>query len=102
MSLESCYSPSINGEHNLCRGAEGFINGRIRESAGITAKVLEVLKDLPLWLLIGLALSCGFLLFVPAIAASVPAIGDRWIVIAGVVIGALAIARGVGVLFLAQ
>jgi hypothetical protein len=68
------------------------------ESVGTTAKVLEVLKDLPLWLLTGLAVSAGVLLLIPAFAASVPGVARPWIIVAGVVFGVLAVARAIGAL----
>ena len=70
----------------------------VGEGAGITTRTLEVLKDLPLWLLVGLAVASGLLLFLPAIAASVPAVARPWIVVAGVVFGVLALARALGTL----
>src|SRR2546426_5971896 len=63
-----------------------------------TTKMREVRKALPLWLLIGLAVASGLLLFFPAIAASVPAVARPWIVLAGVVFGVLALARALGTL----
>jgi hypothetical protein len=68
------------------------------EGAGITTKTLEVLKDLPLWLLIGLAVASGLLLFFPPIAALAPAVARPWIVVLGVVFGVLAVARATGAL----
>lgn len=70
------------------------MNG-VREGASAAAKVLEVLKDLPLWILIGLTLSAGALLFVPVIAQSVAPMRP-WIMIAGIVSACLAFARGTG------
>ncbi|MBZ5493867.1 MAG: hypothetical protein LAO76_23350 [Acidobacteriia bacterium] len=70
----------------------------VEESAGTTAKILEILKDLPLWLLFGLAISAGALLLFPGIAASVPATARPWIIVGGVVFAALAVARGIGIL----
>jgi hypothetical protein len=70
----------------------------VGEGAGITTRTLEVLKDLPLWLFIGLAVACGLLLFFPAIAISVPAVAHPWIDLAGVVFGVLALARAIGAL----
>jgi hypothetical protein len=70
----------------------------VQEGAGTAAKVLEVLKDLPLWLLFGLTISAGTLLFVPSIAALGPAIARPWIIVAGVVFGSLTVARGTGIL----
>jgi hypothetical protein len=68
----------------------------VGESAGAAAKVMEVLKDLPLWLFVGLAASAGVLLWVPAITVSVPAGVRSWIVVGGVVFGVLATARVIG------
>jgi hypothetical protein len=57
------------------------------EGAGITTKMLEGLKDLPLWLLGGLAVASAVLLSFPSIAASLPIVARPWIVIAAVVFG---------------
>ena len=70
----------------------------VEEGAGVTTRMLEVLKDLPLWLLSGLAVAAGVLLVIPKIAASLPTGARPWIVIAGVVFGVLALARGLGIL----
>src|SRR5258708_2929482 len=70
----------------------------VGEGAGATAKVLEVVKDLPLWLLTGLALSAGGLLWVPWFAPSVPALARPWIMMAGVVCGILAGVRAIALL----
>lgn len=71
----------------------------VRESAGTTTKLLEVLRDLPLWLMSGLAVSAGVLLFIPALAVSVPPIARPWIIVGGVVCLVLALARAIGLLF---
>jgi len=42
------------------------------QTAGIATKIIEALKDLPLWLLTGFAASAGVLLWVPSFAASLP------------------------------
>ncbi len=68
----------------------------VGEGAGATARVLEVLKDLPLWVLIGLAGSAALLLFVPVITASVPKSTRPWIVLVGVVCAGLSTARATG------
>jgi hypothetical protein len=70
----------------------------VGEGAGIATKALEVVKDLPLWLLTGLAISAGVLLFLPAVALSIPAIARPWILCTGVVFGVLAASRGIAVL----
>ncbi len=70
----------------------------VGESAGATAKILEVLKDLPRWLLIALAGAEGLLLFVPTIATAAPAGARPWVVLMGVVSGALAATRALGLL----
>ena len=62
----------------------------VGESAGAAAKLVEVFKELPLWVFMGLAASAGVLLWVPAIAVSVPAGVRSWIVVGGVVCGLLA------------
>jgi hypothetical protein len=68
----------------------------VEQSAGAATKALEVLKDIPLWLLSGLAISAGILLSIPGLI-SVPA--RPWVVSAGVVFGVLAVARAVAMLF---
>src|SRR5277367_2759449 len=70
----------------------------VGESAGTTAKLLEVLKDLPLWLLSGLAISAGVLLLIPTFAVSVPSVARPWIIVGGVVCAVLALARAIGIL----
>jgi hypothetical protein len=70
----------------------------VGEGAGATAKVLEVLKDLPLWLLAGIAGAAGLLLFVPTFAAAAPVGARPWVALGGVVFLSLAIARAVGLL----
>ena len=69
----------------------------VGEGAGTTAKVLEVLKDLPLWLLSGLAVS-AVLLLIPIFAVSLPSVARPWIIVGGVVCAVLALARAIGVL----
>jgi hypothetical protein len=70
----------------------------VGESAGTTAKLLEVLKDLPLWLLSGLAISAGVLLLIPTFAVSVPSVARPWIIVGGVVCAVLALVRAIGIL----
>ena len=72
------------------------MNG-VGEGAGAAAKVLEVLKDLPLYIFVGLALAAGGLLFLPSIAQSVPASAHPWILIGGIVSASLAFARAAGI-----
>jgi hypothetical protein len=66
----------------------------VEETAGATAKTLEVLKDLPLWLLAGLAISAAVLVKVP----SLPTSARPWVIIAGVVFGVLTAVRGAALL----
>lgn len=75
-----------------------FMMTGVGESAGTAAKVLEVLKDVPLWLLSGLSVSAGVLLWIPALAVSVPTTAHPWIIIGGVIFAVLATARSVGLL----
>ena len=70
----------------------------VGEGAGIATKALEVVKDLPLWLLTGLAVSAGILLFLPGVAPSIPGVARPWILITGVVAAVLAASRGIAVL----
>jgi hypothetical protein len=39
----------------------------VERSAGAATKALEVLKDIPLWLLSGLAVAAGLLLWIPGL-----------------------------------
>lgn len=68
----------------------------VEQSAGAATKALEVLKDVPLWLLSGLAAAAGLLLWIPGL---VPLALRPWIIGAGVTFGVLAIARAVAMLF---
>jgi len=68
------------------------------QTAGTATKILEVLKDLPLWLLIGLAASAGVLLWIPPFAASLPPAIRPFVVIAGVMFGVLAVVRTIALL----
>ncbi|HXM92817.1 MAG TPA: hypothetical protein VOA64_00960 [Candidatus Dormibacteraeota bacterium] len=68
------------------------------QTARIATKIIEVLKDLPLWLLIGLAASAGVLLWIPPFAASLPPAIRPFVVIAGVIFGVLAVVRATALL----
>src|SRR5437667_4713957 len=68
------------------------------EKAESAAKILQGLQDLPLWVFAGLTTSAAILLWIPAIAAFVPAYVRPWIVMAGVICGSLAGARAIGIL----
>jgi hypothetical protein len=68
------------------------MNG-IGEGTQGVAKVLDVLRNLPLWLFVGLATGAGVLLGVPQIAQALPTSLRPWIVITCVVSAALAIAQ---------
>src|SRR6266478_1192751 len=70
----------------------------VEKTAGTATKVLEVLKDLPLWLLTGLATSGGVLLWVPSLAASLAPAIRPFVVIAGVIFGVLAFVRAIALL----
>jgi hypothetical protein len=65
----------------------------VEPNVGAATKALEVLKDLPLWLLAGLAVAAGTLLWAPWFAAALPASFRAWVLIGGVVFGVLALAR---------
>ena len=68
----------------------------VEQSAGAAAKALEVLKDIPLWLLSGLSISAAILLAIPGL---IPLPARPWVMRASVVFGVLAIARAVAMLF---
>src|SRR6266436_954208 len=70
----------------------------VEQSAGAATKALEILKDLPLWLMAGLAIAAGALVWVPCFAAALPAGFRPWVTIAGVVFGVLAVARTIALL----
>jgi hypothetical protein len=61
--------------------------------SGEPAKLLEVVKDLPPWLLAGLFLVAGILLRFPPLAVLLPGPFRPWIVFGGVVSGALTVDR---------
>jgi hypothetical protein len=65
----------------------------VEQTAGIATKIIEVLKDLPLWLLAALAASAGVLIWIPPFAASLPLAIRPLVVIGGVIFGVMAIAR---------
>jgi len=62
----------------------------VEQSAGAATKALEVLKDVPLWLLSGLAVAAGLLLWIPGL---VPLAIHAWFAGGGLTFGVLAIAR---------
>lgn len=53
----------------------------VEPNVGAATKALEVLKDLPLWLLAGLVVAAGTLLWVPWFAAALPANFRPWVLI---------------------
>jgi hypothetical protein len=68
----------------------------VEQSAGAAAKALEVLKDVPLWLLGGLAVAAGVLMWMPGL---VPLPIRPWFIGGCVVFGTLAGARAIAMLF---
>lgn len=68
----------------------------VEQSAGAATKALELLKDLPLWLLSGLAVAAGVLLWIPGI---LPLAVRPWLIGGSVTFGVLAAARGTALLF---
>lgn len=70
----------------------------VEQATQTAAKTLEVLKDVPLWLLTGLAIAAGVLLWVPRFAASLQSAIRPFVVIAAVVFGVLAVVRAVALL----
>ena len=68
------------------------------QTAGAATEILKVLKDLPLWLLTGLAASAGVLLWVPPFAASLPTVIRPFVVTAGAILGVLTVARTIALL----
>lgn len=68
----------------------------VEQSAGAATKALEVLKDVPLWLLSGLAAAASVLLRIPGLLP----LGVRsWVIGGGVTFGILAAARAIAMLF---
>jgi hypothetical protein len=67
----------------------------VEQGAGAATKALEVLKDIPLWLLSGLAISAGILLWIPGL---LPSSIRPWIIGGGVTFGVLAAARATAML----
>lgn len=68
----------------------------VEQSAGAATKALAVLKDLPLWLLCGLAVAAGILLRIPSLVT--PPIRP-WLIAGGITLGVLAVARAIAMLF---
>jgi hypothetical protein len=68
------------------------------EGVASAAKGLQVIKDLPLWVLAGLAIAALALLFVPGITSTVPGVAKPWIIMAAVLFGALGAARAAALL----
>lgn len=67
----------------------------VEQGAGAATKALEVLKELPLWLFSGLAISAGILLLIPGL---LPPSVRPWIISAGVTFAVLAVARATAIL----
>lgn len=65
----------------------------IGDGADTASRLLGVLKDLPLWILAGLAIGLDVLLFVPPIATELPATFRPWLVVFAVLLNFLAGAR---------
>src|SRR5919108_3321466 len=68
----------------------------VEQSAGAATKALEVLKDLPLWLLSGLSVAAGVLLWIPGL---LPLAVRPWLIGGSVTFGVLAAARAIAMLF---
>jgi hypothetical protein len=65
----------------------------IGEGTASAANGLKVIKDLPLWVLVGLPIAGSVLIFANRIAPVVPATARPWLIVATVLFSALAIAR---------
>lgn len=68
----------------------------VEQSAGAATKALEVLKDLPLWLLSGLAVAVGVLLWIPEL---LPLALRPWLLGGSVTFGILAATPAIAMLF---
>jgi hypothetical protein len=85
----SCYSP--------CKYLQaGVLRMTVEQSAGAATKALEVLKDVPLWLLSGLAVAAGILLRIPGL---IPPAVRLWFIGGSVTFGVLTAARAATMLF---
>lgn len=67
----------------------------VEQGAGAATKALAVLKDVPLWLLSGLAVAAGILLWIPGL---VPLAVRLWFIGGGITFGVLAVARAIEML----
>lgn len=65
----------------------------VGESADAASKVIGVIKDLPLWLLAGLAATADVLLFVPSIASEMPEPYRPWLIAVAILTNILALFR---------
>lgn len=65
----------------------------VGEGADAASKVIGILKDLPFWLLAGLAVTADVLLFVPAIAGELSESYRPWLIVAAVLANVLAVFR---------
>jgi hypothetical protein len=67
----------------------------VEQGAGAATKALAVLKDVPLWLLGGLAVAAGILLWIPGL---VPLAVRLWFIGGDITFGVLAVARAIEML----
>lgn len=65
----------------------------VGDGSNAASKALDTLKDMPLWLFIGLAMAANFLLFAPIANAELPDEFRPWLFVGGVLFNFLAVAR---------
>lgn len=68
------------------------------EGVGQGIRFLEVVKDLPLWLLTAVALALGLFLFVPQLSADLEKAYRPWLVLAAILFALMSIAKWISVL----
>lgn len=65
------------------------------ESAQAGAKLLEIIKDLPLWLLVSIAIAVNIFLFFPQLSADISKDAKPWLIFVAVLFTVLAIVRAI-------
>ncbi len=69
--------------------------GALGEGTDAAGKFIMALKDVPLWLLIALAIVADVLFFLPVVKSQLPKEFDSWLVVAVVLFNILAISRAI-------
>ncbi|WP_156957877.1 hypothetical protein [Paracidovorax oryzae] len=68
------------------------------EGVGQGIRLLEVIKDLPLWLLTAFALALGLFLLVPQLSADLEKAHRPWVILAAILFALLALSKWISVL----